>query len=293
MLSKFYHDVNKDINKADTFTVSALNKAVCEVYPGKDVFVERIFPGGTLNIFFRAVIDGKNFFIKTHTNEQMNRLNLQKEIQILRALYRDTLNIHTFSITCGNTPKIFLMMDFIHSENRIYELPFVHDLIKGYHFQLGKISPDIINYNIDDLYQAALKSYDVIGEANLLSADIRLECGKVLKRLKGYNDCEQVLCHGDLSNVNIMPWRDSVIVLDWEDAVFAYPKYDILYWLTFYLQRKYYSSHLFNDIGVNEQYGKDIMLMILLIKSYLSYRNKSYLKNQISINDRLGEVIHM
>jgi len=293
MLSKFYHDGSKDTGEADTFEVSALNAAISEIYPGEDVSVEKIFPGGTLNIFYRAVIGRKNFFIKTHNNGQMNRLNLQKEIEIMKTLYKDILCIHTFSIACGNSSKEFIMMDFIDSGNAVYELQFVHNLIKTYNFQLEKVSLNKINYNVDDLYQAAVKSYDVLEKAHLLSAGVRLRCGKALKRLKEYNNCERVLCHGDLSNVNIMLWKDHVIALDWEDAVLAYPEYDILYWLTFYAQRKYYSSYLFDDIGVSEQYGKDIMLMILLIKSYISYRNKSYLNNRLSINDRLEEIIYM
>lgn len=82
-------------------------------------------------------------------------------------------------------------------------------------------------------------------------------------------------------------------MLDWEDAMMAYPQYDILYWLTFYSQRKYYSCHLLNDIGVEVSFGKNVMAMILLIKCYLSYRNKSFLNNKLSINDRINEIICM
>ena len=84
-----------------------------------------------------------------------------------------------------------------------------------------------------------------------------------------------------------------MFVVDWEDALLAYPEYDILYWLTFYSQRRYYSCHLFEDIGVDKQYGKDIMVMILLIKCYLSFVNESYKKNKLSINYRIDEIICM
>lgn len=293
MLSKFYHDNDVSTNRADTLEVSALNQMIGKIYPGKTVAVEKIFPGGTLNLFYRAVVDGKQFFIKTHMDNPMNRLNLQKEIEIMRTLYEHILDIHAFSITCKDTPKEFLMMDYIDLQNDAYPLDFVQNLIKSYRIRLADFPTDRVNYDVDDLYQASYQSYEILGASGLLSADVGLCCKKTLNRLPTYKNREPILCHGDLSNANMMCWKDTMLVLDWEDALLAYPEYDILYWLTFYSQRKYYSSHLFDDIGINEQYGKDIMLMILLTKCYLSYRNKSYLKNRLSINARLAEIIYM
>ena len=81
--------------------------------------------------------------------------------------------------------------------------------------------------------------------------------------------------------------------LDWEDALWGYQGYDILYWLTFYSQRKYYDKDLFRRIKIDKQFGKDMMILILLVKSYLSYRNGTYLSNKLSINDRISEVIQL
>lgn len=293
MLSKFYCDSSGKMNKADTFEVSALNSAIKEIYSCKDVHVERIFPGGTLGIFFQAVMDGKRFFIKTCDADKMCQANLHKEVEIMKALYERQLCINSFVIDHHGLQKEFIIMDYIVVKNNAYEMKFVQELIRSYHVKLNGVPHDIVNYNTDDLYRAASISFEILSKTDLLSVEVGVWCERVFKRLETYNDNGRVLCHGDLSNVNIMIREEDVLVLDWEDAVMAYPEYDILYWLTFYSQRKYYSSHLFDDIGLEEQYGKDIMVMILLIKCYLSYRNKSYLNNKLSINDRINEIICM
>lgn len=292
MLSKFYCDGKGEMNKADTIDVSALNNAIKEIYSCNDVSVERIFPGGTLGVFFQTVIDGKRLFIKTCAVDEMCRINLHKEIEIMKVLYEGALNINSFCTNNNGVQKEFMVMDFIDVKSASYEPKFVDDLIREYEVKLNIVLPEIVNYNSDDLYRAALTSFETLCKANQFSAEVGARCESALKRLKEY-DGSGTLCHGDLSNVNIMIREEDVLVLDWEDALMAYPEYDILYWLTFYSQRKYYNCHLFEDIGVKKQYGKDIMVMILLIKCYLSYRNKSYINNKLSINDRINEIINM
>ena len=184
-------------------------------------------------------------------------------------------------------------MDYINSKNDVYGLRFVQELIKKYNTKTSRISSDIINYNIDDLYSAARISFEILDNANLFSVEVNLWCERLFRRLVEYAEKDRILCHGDLSNKNIMIWKENVLVLDWEDALLAYPDYDMLYWLTFYSQRRYYSCHLFDDIGVKEKYGKDIMVLILLVKCCIAYRNKTYLNNRLSFNERINEVICM
>lgn len=292
MLSKYFRYNCGEMDEADTFDVSALLQKMKKIYSDKAI-IEKIHPGGTLGIFYQATIGNQRKFIKTHINGEMYRHNLLKEIEIVKALYGDVLDIHAFTINNNGLKKDFMVMDYIEEQSMEYEMIFVRNLIKKNSMKLANIAPDVINYNLEDLYDAAVKSYEIMNEADLTSKNVRLWCRKALKRLAGYGDCARVICHGDLSNVNIMSWKESTVVIDWEDAILSYPEYDILYWLTFYSQRKYYSCHLFDDIGVAEQYGKDIMVMILLIKCYMSYLNKSYLKNKLSINDRINEIICM
>lgn len=293
MLSKYYCCCNDEIDKADTFDISALNQNIREMYR-KDAVIERINPGGTLGVFYQAMIDGKKKFIKTHIKGEMYRQNLSKEIELMKALYGNVLDISSFTINYNDVSREFMVMDYLDSQqSKAYGMDFVRNIIENNSVELASVSSDLVNYNVDDLYNAAVKSYEIMSEADLLSLDLSLWCEKAIKRLEGYGSYNRVLCHGDLSNVNIMSWKDLMIVIDWEDALFAYPEYDLLYWLTFYSQRRYYNCHLFEDIGVGEQYGKDIMVMILLIKSYISYANKSYKKNRLSINDRINEVVYM
>lgn len=289
MLSKFYYESSNERKQADTLDVSALANRIKDIYLFKSVTVERIFPGGTLGIFFKATVDGRQFFIKTCAADEMSRHNLHKEAEIMKVLYGDTLNANYF-VHCN---KEFIIMDFVDTKNTAYEMDLVSELIRNYNLKLTDIAPDIINYNLEDLHHAASYSFDVLSNANLLSAEVGLWWERIFEEIKEYDDGTRIICHGDLSNVNITDWNGDVLVLDWEDAMMAYPQYDILYWLTFYSQRKYYSCHLLNDIGVEVSFGKNVMAMILLIKCYLSYRNKSFLNNKLSINDRINEIICM
>ena len=101
---------------------------------------------------------------------------------------------------------------------------------------------------------------------------------------------EHFFCHGDLSDKNIMLKDGHQIVIDWEDAMLGSNKFDLGYWLTFMNQRKYYQTREFkNFLGVE----KDIfffMVLVLLLKSYLSVLDGSISKNKVSVQERIEEL---
>lgn len=293
MLSKFYCDAGREADQAGTADVSALHDAIARLHPGKDVTVERLFPGGTLGTFWSAVVDGKKLFIKTCITGRTGQANLRKEIEIMKVLYGESLGIDSFAIGDGGSSKEFLVMDYLYPQDGTYSLGFVQGLISEYNTKTADGLMDAINYDTEDLRQAAGMSFEALDAAGFLSGGVRSWCEGALSRLVDYGGQNRILCHGDLSNKNIMIWKGNAVALDWEDAMMAYPGYDMLYWLTFYSQRRYYSCHLFDDIGIKGQYGKDIMAIILLVKCFLSYRDMSYLGNKLSFNDRIDEIIRM
>ena len=83
------------------------------------------------------------------------------------------------------------------------------------------------------------------------------------------------------------------VVIDWEDSLMAFGEYDYLYWLTFFSQRKYYSPALLENHDIDKVWGTDIMALITLVKSKMSYQNQSYKNNKISFQERIDEIYKM
>lgn len=289
MLSKYYSCLNEKKYMAGVCNAPALKNKMLERYP--ESVIEPIRPGGTLGIFFEAQIANKRKFIKTHMAETMQKQNLIKELEILKALYADELGIDSFIINDNGFEKLFMIMDYLDGTECEGDISFIEKITRQYSEKLKCVNPNVVNYDMNDLYRASIKSYETLIEKDLITAENALECERTIARFSVYASLEKVLCHGDLSNVNIMNKDGKIFVIDWEDAMWAYPGYDILYWLTFYSQRKYYTKYLFEELKIEKQFGKDMMLLIILIKSFMSYKNKSYLTNKLSINDRITEII--
>lgn len=290
MLSKYY-TCTTEMVKADTDFVSAL---INEIDKKTTITsVTQINPGGTLGIFLRGNLDGKKVFIKSHHPNDMAAKNLQKEIYLMQVLYGNILDIEKFELKVAGYNQKIMIMDFLQMTSLNYTISDVKTLIKSYSAKLKNLDVNQINYKISDFEKAAIVSCEELMKRNFMGKDTYIFCKKAIKNFKTYSEVEREICHGDLSNVNIYNRKDALIALDWEDAMECVPHYDILYWLTFFSSRKYYDSLLFKELEINEEYGKDLMVMIILVKSYISFMNGTYMKNRLSIQDRLSEVINM
>lgn len=291
MFSKYYNYTTNELLKADASSVSALSFKMGKELPIKKI--QQINPGGTFGLFFKGIFQGKEVFLKTHHPNEMASQNIRKEIYIMNKLYSDILGIGSFSINMGGMRYQILLMDYISIKALSYDIKYIQKLINSYRRKLYEIDMEILNYSIEDFYYVARISVDQLMKEALIDKEIYKFCNEALKNFQYYSEYDREVCHGDLSNMNIVGIDGQHVALDWEDAMVCVPNYDLLYWLTFFSQRKYYSSYLLRDLGIKERYGKDVMVMILLIKSYMSYLNGSYLKNKLSIQDRLKEIIKM
>ena len=291
MLSKYYDLLNTSQEMEDENSARWIVGEIKKLYP--EALGRSIYPGGTLGIFFAINIGNRWRFVKTHRNNEMQRQNLQKELDIMRKLYQGILDVDSFMLNVGEYQKLFVIMDFLQPVKGEKDIAFIQDMIIQYSANLSSVSYDTVNYNMNDFYKAAVQSYKVLTENNLLSGMNATECETSFLRFSEYASFETIICHGDLSNVNIMSDGANYFVIDWEDAMLGYQGYDLLYWLTFYSQRKYYDKQLLKKLNIDKQFGKDMMLMIILIKSYLSFQNKQYLKNKLSINDRISEIMQL
>lgn len=294
MLSKYYHleKNNSDAFKVDrNMLLSALFGILKEEYG--EVKIEQTYPGGTLGIFFELYIGGKKKFVKTHQQGSRYRENLEKEIEIMSIVYGDIIEVKKIEIEVKGENFIFMVMDYLLSGIAI-EPEKVKKCIEHYQQKLEQRNVPV-KYTFEQVLKAGEESLEILYTQNFFTEGMYLQCKESLKRV-AQKDIGQFrkISHGDLSNVNIMFTQKAVpVVIDWEDSLVAFREYDYLYWLTFFSQRKYYSSSLFDKNAIEKIWGTDIMVLITIVKSYMSYRNGSYINNKISFQDRINEIYGM
>ncbi|NLG05324.1 MAG: phosphotransferase, partial [Clostridia bacterium] len=204
--------------------------------------------GGTLGISFVVNMNGKRSFVKTHLPGEPCKDNIIKEIKILTSLYNE-LNIQQLDLCIGSSVQTYLLMDELTYPKQEPNIAVVQDLIRGYSAQLNKFQDtDYVSsqYTFPNLLNLGQKALRELLEKQLISQvihDVVLPYFDLLNSL--IPDLRPVLCHGDLSNKNIMLKDGKMIVIDWEDAFWGVEDYDYLYWLTFFNNRKYYSQNIF------------------------------------------------
>lgn len=80
--------------------------------------------------------------------------------------------------------------------------------------------------------------------------------------------------------------KNRLYIVDWEDAFVGDDRCYFCYWLTFFDQRRQYG-------GISEHrclYKRDIarMVLVLLLKYLLSYKNESFLTSSLTFDERIG-----
>jgi thiamine kinase-like enzyme len=252
--------------------------------------------GGTLGIVFHLVVNGKRWFVKTHLPYQEERINLIKEIAIYSILY-DDLHIQRIDLPDGTNVRTFLLMDELTYPEQDLDQCTVKKLIDEYSDKLKNFSDTdcvLPKYAWEHVEQQADSALEILRDKGFLSDEIYNRTAKYFLILTTGNYQNEIqLCHGDLSSKNIMMKGNHPIVIDWEDAFWSFPEYDYLYWLTFFNHRKYYSQAIFEDSHNGKEVDIAVMLLILTLKSYLSYINDTYQNNSLSFEQRLQEVLDL
>lgn len=293
MLSKYYH-LEKNIMGADKADINifipALLADLREEYG--DIKIKQEFPGGTLGVFFELYINSKRKFIKTHQRGSEYEENLLKEIEIMSEIYGDIIEIEKIEIEKNGKKQCFMVMDYLSPCQHPLEPDETKKCIDYYQKKL--LNKNIkAKYTFQQLLNAGEKSLNILYEQGFLEKTVFSRCNNSLQHIKE-KDIPHVISHGDLSNVNIMYTKSKIpVVVDWEDSLYAFQEYDFLYWLTFFSQRKYYSPILFKKNRIDEIWGIDIMVLIIIIKSYMAYQNGSYKSYKISFQERIDEIYNI
>ncbi|CAJ48859.1 putative O antigen biosynthesis protein, partial [Bordetella avium 197N] len=253
-------------------------------------------PGGTLGVGFKANLNGQARFFKTHALPS-GRLTLKREAEFLKVTALAQTDPQLVHRVQGSSERTWLHTRLL-SPCASPSPPSVRALIAEYEAQLRK-HPELAGVvpasdSIHELLARATPALDFLAGANLLSPLVTDTARAALDRLQGISaDLSLQLCHGDLGPANIMSDGGSLVALDWEDAFWGIAGYDYLYWLTFFQNRKWLSKAALGHTPLEPSQEIALMALILLLKSWMSVRNGSYLCNTLTIEQRLLEVFNL
>ena len=290
MLSKIYHYKNiyeNNINTANLKSIlySFLNKRF------SSFSISPIETNGTLGYFFILKTDDKEYFIKTHKNGTIYRNALINEATIFSTIYKNS----TYSENIEIDGQVFFIMERLYKLEKLPTIQEIKCIIDFYSSVLINFNNISINlYTFEELYNEGLYAIQELYSNGLVLNNTCNICLKKLRTLEPlYLNSNHIICHGDLSNKNIMLANSYPIAIDWEDCFIGFPNYDFCYWLTFLDQRKFYSADLFSNNGISNDEGTATMLLIVILKCYLSFISGSYLNNKLSFEERILEILNL
>jgi Phosphotransferase enzyme family len=262
----------------------------------RESIVERV-GYGTLSAAFVVHANNKAAFLKTHLTSD-GRLALEREVKVLDGLYGKPLSLEFQSIEEPDSDRLWLMMP-VFEKNQTSLLPEeLVVLLNGLNLNhIQELQPGIINTQQDNIYRLiedGKSAYLNLSSKNLLAREACTITHWALNLLdRRITDYQPILCHGDLSPVNILRHKGAPILIDWEDAFLGVNDYDYLFWLTFFENRKLYSTRPLQHISIDQDLAKALLVLIVLLKCELSWRRNSWQKNSLSFSDRLFEIYNL
>ena len=272
--------------------IEGLRAALRDFFYGRgnqSLSVTHIEPGGTLGVFFTVQTGQTCYFIKTHRPTNQYRAALIKEARLTRFLYGNTFNAELSEIKVNDECYAIFLNDFLMPSPQKTTLPEINTLLEK--IRVASPPQELVP-RTSAVYTKFLETADQalteLPLAGLLSAKIARACADHMTLITDA-PCDR-LCHGDLSNKNIMCKNETLVIIDWEDAFWGPAGFDMANWLTFFDQRKYYTDGFPQTLS---EKCRSFMLMCVLLKSWISYKNKSYFNNSLSFNERLGEILNM
>jgi fructosamine-3-kinase len=262
---------------------------------GGGIELKLLAGAGTLGVCFWVKWNGNIFFLKTHYTGERFLKTMEQQIDILDMLYGKELSVNKFYLNVEGNKYCFLLMDWLESPAAAPRLWQIERLIAFFNakFESEKLRKKRM-HSFNEILKEGSKALAALYKAGLINNNNYkrcLTCHQVLALESASK--KPCICHGDLSNKNIMAKNDVLYLLDWEDAFIGIEGYDLCYWLTFFDQRKLYSKYLFSDIGIDKYIGISLMATIVIIKSYISYLNNNYRNNLLSFDNRLEEIFLM
>lgn len=268
---------------------------VLEKMEVRDASVRAIHTG-TLSAAFIADRHDVCWFIKTHL-DIAGQQSLRKECSLLSYLYQGRLSAQCIETETENSRRTWLVMNVLEFSGYDLSPDDAMQLTLNLSRQLrgfAEVSTIPKDDTLETLLFEAWLALERLSRRELLTQDIQRAVGEHLSRIDreivGY---ESVLCHGDLGPKNLMSNGLQMFAVDWEDVFWGVEGYDFLFWLSFFKNRKFYSHEILGKTALGCALEQSLLVMIVLLKSELSFRDGSYRSNTLSFNQRLDEILSL
>lgn len=288
MLNKLFYYKNGNIGVNQKLVDENFIHQLVSVLGKKDIKISQI-QDGTLGLLFKVNFDNKNYVLKTHLDGKIYKETLLNEFELLKCA-----NISSFYCELINISenKFGILMEYLDKNKGINPVE-VYKLINDYQKRLDiDIKP---TYTFENLISTALSEIQNLIKNNIISSEIgniaKIHIDKLKEISKIYKN---VICHGDLSNKNIMQkTAGEYAVIDFEDAFWGIEGYDYLYWLTFFSNRKFYSKENFYRTTLNKDATKSMLMLILILKAAIALYSGSYKSNSMTDDERIREILNI
>ncbi|MCX6602156.1 MAG: phosphotransferase [Acidobacteria bacterium] len=292
MLTKLWPREN-----ADAVGVSRRNDARESLFRYAGAGLEDVQPcsGGTFSLCLTARWEGRARFFKTVFGDGAEA-SLSREVDFLRATTGKRTDASLFQCESAGCTDYWLVMNQLEPSTGLLPAQ-VRAVVAGYDqtfraTHLGSAIPG--NCDISLLLAEAEHAVNELHEDQQLSREVSLLVHRCLAQLrKDEGQWSRSICHGDLGPANLMEDPDGVVVVDWEDAIWAPSGYDYLYWVTFLTNRRWLVKEELNVTGLGLRTEIALMVMIVLLKSVIGVRSKASATYTIGINERLSEILNL
>ena len=294
MLSKLRYFENSRTASIEVSLLKVTEDDLKAIYGSSLRSIERV-SGGTLGVSFLAELDGVKKFFKTTLNESIIYY-LENEIRALQILYQERLQVKRLvSLDSKNNERLWIEIDALDQISDDIVPGRAITLMNAYLDQFASSgNPNFIDRltTIDDILPQVTTAIDTLYNANLLDLNLINDIYYYIDHLKKIlPQIPRVICHGDFGPKNIMKDKTDAVVIDWEDVFIGCVGYDYLYWLTFMKNQKYLKRENLGKFDFGIEYEISIILLVVILKSYISYRSGTWKNNSISFEYRLREVI--
>lgn len=294
MLDKLnYFKASSEISFANTANgIGNVADSIKALY-AKSGFQIRLDPAtkGTLGVTFKCYgLPEGPCFIKSHLPGKKYMDLMEKEGELLGIANEGRLKVKPLYFGVEDSEYLCLQMDILHEIQEMTPVS-VCNLIKEYQDKLANVTRKNM-YDMEALWCSAWTELDNLYEKKFLSDFTYQRARKNLLHLQdSIPSLERCICHGDLSDKNIMmnEARYSVVI-DWEDAFWGCAEYDYLYWLTFFNHRRFYKCGKKVLMDIAPERAVSLMTLIIILKCAISFYSGSYRGHSMSMEKRMTEI---
>jgi hypothetical protein len=262
-----------------------------EPHLGAPLFAIRPVTGGTLGTCYRALLLGRQVFLKTHSHPE-GRLALLREARLLAFAYPGVLSIRSLELSAFN--RAWLVCDCLEESRLPRSLACISELVGRYQHQLRVSRHLLVAESFTDfkeLLNAGREALGILTARLLLRPELTRWLDKILDALHEHATHQpRILCHGDLGPRNILQAATKPVAIDWEDSFWGIQGYDELYWLSF-MENMHLLRAGWNQVTALEpELEKGLLGVVVLLKSRLAIDSGAFRQHKVTGDRRLAEI---